>query len=142
MPHANVGVATGEISGIWIMDVDVRPEKDGEETLRELVNGHDDLPDTLEQITGSGGRHLVFRLNGVKIRNSAGNRLGTGLDTRGDGGYFAAPPSRHASGRRYEWEASSDPFEGGRLSGAPAWLSGLVGTSAGVDLTGVPMMPT
>ncbi len=38
--------------------------------------------------------------------NSAGT-LGPGLDVRGDGGYALAPPSVHASGLRYEWEALS-----------------------------------
>ena len=41
---------------------------------------------------------------------------------RGDGGYIVAPPSRHRSGRLYEWEASNHPDEI-PLSTPPAWLA-------------------
>ena len=53
-PEANVGIATGSLSGIVVVDVD-GPQ--GEAALRTL-NLH--LPTTLEATTGR-GRHLYFR---------------------------------------------------------------------------------
>lgn len=47
------------------------------------------------------GIHQWFQHPGVTIGNRAGVR--PHLDVRGDGGYVVAPPSLHASGRRYEW---------------------------------------
>ena len=49
------------------------------------------------------------------------------MDFRGQGGYVVAPPSPHASGRRYEWLR---PPEAG-LSTAPAWLVALVTPARG-----------
>ena len=50
------------------------------------------------------------------------NVIGRGVDLRADGGYVLVPPSLHASGRRYEWEASSDPIDGVAIQDAPEWL--------------------
>jgi hypothetical protein len=49
--------------------------------------------------TGGGGWHLLYAPTGL------GNRVGLlpGVDWRGRGGVVVAPPSRHASGRRYVW---------------------------------------
>ena len=49
-------------------------------------------------------------------------------DVRGDGGYVVAPPSIHASGRRYEWQDSTVEIED-----APAWLLELSGTVEDVE---------
>ena len=86
-------------------------------TQPEVVRVHDlhprarlgDLPNTVEVITGSRGRHIYLACANVTVRNSAG-LLGSGIDVRGDGGYVVAPPSSHAQGE-YAWEASSRPEE-------------------------------
>ncbi len=103
-PDANVGIATGAASGVIVIDVD--PDKGGDETLAALEAELGPVPDTVEVMTGGGGRHRWFRHPGGRVPNSAGT-LGPGLDVRGDGGYVLAPPSAHASTRTYEWEASS-----------------------------------
>jgi len=102
-PEANIGLVTGEASGLVVLDVD--PRHGGEIALEELEKQFGDLPATVTAETGSGGRHLVFRHPGHRVPNSAG-ALGPGLDVRGDGGYIVAPPSLHASGRRYAWEGA------------------------------------
>lgn len=117
-PDANVGIVTGKESSIVVIDVD--GIKGGEDTLSALERTHGKLPDTVEALTGGGGRHVVFAHPGCKIRCSAGS-LGPGLDVRGDGGYIVAQPSLHASGKEYSWELSSVPEET-ELADMPRWL--------------------
>ena len=106
-PHANLLVPTGAISGFDVLDVD--PRRGGDDTLHHFERELGELPDTVECITGSGGRHLYFR-HAEGLKNSAG-LLGEGLDVRADGGYVLVPPSNHSSRRLYAWELSSHPDE-------------------------------
>ena len=105
-PDANIGVPTGAVSGFDVLDID--PRHGGNESLEELEREHGKLPETVEAITGGGGRHILFKHKGG-VRNSAG-RL-PGLDVRGEGGYIIVAPSTHASGQAYAWELSSRPDE-------------------------------
>ncbi len=121
-PEANIGLATGAVSGLFVLDVD--EATGGWDTLNALQARHGHLPDTPAVITGSLGVHLYFRHPGGRVPNSVG-KLGPGLDVRGDGGFVVAPPSLHRSGRRYasdtEWHPDRVP-----LAEAPAWLVALV----------------
>lgn len=120
-PWANIAIATGEKSGrLMVIDLDSKPEAgiDGEETWRQAAGN---IPATVEVLTGGGGRHLYFAYpDGVDLKSGTGV-LGPGVDLRADGGYVLAPPSLHISGRRYEWEASSDPIDGVAVAPAPLW---------------------
>jgi len=120
-PFANIGIATGQVSGIVVLDVD-GPE--GEESLRALEDQHGPLMETVEALTGGGGRHVLFAHPGHPVPNKVA--LAPGLDVRGDHGYIVAPPSSHASGRRYTWELSSRPGEV-PLAACPPWLLDLIG---------------
>ena len=117
-PEANIGLVTGAPSGFVALDVD--PRHGGHVSLEELEAKLGELPKTVEAETGSGGRHILFKHPGTKVSNSAG-LLGPGLDVRGDGGYIVAPPSLHASGRRYTWDPTRHPaqMEPAEL---PLWL--------------------
>lgn len=118
-PDANIGLATGQTSGLVVLDID--PDKGGEESLRELEKQFTRLPETVEVLTGGGGRHLYFQSpRDTTIRNSV-SVLGPGLDIRGEGGYVVAPPSLHRSGRTYEYEVEHHPDEM-PLATLPAWL--------------------
>lgn len=123
-PDANIGIATGAESGVVVLDVDAN--NGGEQSLLELKARHGPLPETVQAITG-GGRHVYSRHPGgeVRIRNVVRVLGLPGLDLRGDGGYVVAPPSRHASGRQYLWELSSDPADV-PLAPLPAWLRDLL----------------
>ena len=118
-PEANIGLLTGEGSGLVVLDVD--PRHGGHVGIEELERQFGELPATVEAQTGSGGRHLLFKHPGQRIANSAG-LLGPGLDIRGDGGYIVVPPSLHASGRRYAWDGARHPayMEPAPM---PAWLA-------------------
>jgi hypothetical protein len=104
-PDANLGVVTGCVSGLVVLDVD--PDHGGDESLRRLVGRHGPLPVTVEAVTGGGGRHLYFVHPGGLVRNKVG--LAPGIDLRGDGGLVVSPPSVHASGHRYTWATGADP---------------------------------
>lgn len=113
-PQANIGVATGAISKIFVADID---GIDAEAELRKLERQHGEIPETVTSITGR-GRHLFFRMPpDISVRCSAG-KLGPGLDIRGDGGYVLVPPSIHPSGRAYAWSVDS----AGAFADAPQWL--------------------
>jgi hypothetical protein len=108
-PEANIGIPTGERSGILALDVDV--DKDGFEGLASLTSS---LPDTYTVRTGGGGAHFYFSYPpGSNIRDSA-SRIAPGVDIRGEGGYVIAPPSR-----------TTGPYavvDEQPLAAIPAWL--------------------
>jgi putative DNA primase/helicase len=127
-PNANIGIATGEKSGIFVLDVDgpkhgTNEAKgiDGNESLKELLDDHGgSIPDTVEAITPTGGRHILFKYpDGVIIPNSS-NSLGDGLDVKSTNGYMVAAPSIVPAGE-YVWECSSRPDEV-LAAECPEWL--------------------
>ena len=119
-PDANVAIATGAGSNLVALDID--PRHGGDESIDRLEDAHGKLPDTVEAITGGGGRHVLFSNPGTPVPCSAG-KLGPGLDVRGEGGFIVAPPSIHVSGASYEWEGSSRP-DARRPEPLPNWLRG------------------
>lgn len=115
-PSANVGVVTGEVSGLVVLDVD--PRNGGDDTLAGLEELHGRLAHTVESLTGGGGQQLYFRHPG---RHVPSRPLAAGIDVKGDGGLVVSPPSIHATGRSYVWEAGGAPDEIA-LADMPAWL--------------------
>jgi hypothetical protein len=99
-PRANVAVVTGRVSGVVVLDVDVR--HGGDHALAELEQRHGGLPRTTVVET-PGGYHFYLAHPGGRIANSA-SRLGRGLDVRGDGGLALLPPSHRPDGA-YRWAA-------------------------------------
>jgi hypothetical protein len=119
-PDANIGIVTGAVSSLVVLDVD--PLHGGDKSVGELERAHGPLPHTVEALTGGGGRHVYFSHPGEPLHNQVG--LAPGLDVRGDGGFVVAPPSMHPSGRRYAWAPSRQPGETS-LAPVPPWLLGL-----------------
>jgi len=104
----NLGIATGPISNLLVLDLD--SHKDSYD--RELVQSFN-LPFTPTQTTASGGSQLFFRLPaGVSIKNLVciGSK-DSGIDIRAEGGMVIAPPSKTPYGEYY-WEIGPDdtPF--------------------------------
>jgi hypothetical protein len=92
-PQANIGLVTGEVADV--LDIDGPA---GRAAVRRFAADHNLCLEGPLVGTGSGW-HLYVAPTG------SGNRAGLleQVDWRGRGGYVVAPPSRHASGRRYRW---------------------------------------
>ncbi len=84
--RAGIGIATGALSGLVVVDFDRKTE--GLTTYNELAPT---LTPTYEVATANGGIHVYYQHPGVLIKNRAGIFQGT--DIRGDGGYVCAPPT-------------------------------------------------
>ncbi len=129
-PDANIGIVTGEISNLIVLDID--PKHGGDTSLERLEDKFRPLSATVEAVTGGGGRHIYFAHPGSLTRNRAG--LAQGIDLRGDGGYIVAPPSIHPSGRPYEWAPRHSPDEI-TLAPLPRWILVPIGPRVGRSLT-------
>jgi len=121
-PDANVGVITGAVSNLLVLDID--PGHGGNDSLAQWADRHGPLPETIAAATGGGGRHYYFAHPGGELRNRVA--IAPGIDLRGDGGMVVAPPSLHPSGRRYAWVEGHDP-KTLALAPPPAWLLHLLG---------------
>ncbi len=119
--NANVGIVTGAISGLIVLDID--PRHDGEQSLAQWEKVYAPLPLTVEARTGGGGRHVYFKHPGGVIHNRVG--IAPGIDLRGDGGCVVAPPSIHKSGKAYTWVSGREPGMVA-LAELPKWLLRLV----------------
>jgi hypothetical protein len=93
---AGVGMVTGRISGVVVLDVESYCSIPIDELLRRY-------PTQMISRTGTGGYHLFYLYpNGVsKIANRVG--IFEGADIRADGGFIVLPPTRHPNGKLYEW---------------------------------------
>jgi hypothetical protein len=80
-PGPLIGVATGEVSGIDVLDVDTKHPT----AVRWWECAEKRIPSTSVFGTRSGGCHAYFR-HAEGVRNTTG-KLAQGVDTRGDGGY-------------------------------------------------------
>lgn len=121
-PTAAIGVPTGEKLGGWVLDLDRHGDRDGHLWLAAMEEKHGKLPETARASTANGGTHIFFAHH-PGVRNRAA--IGSGVDTRGDGGYILAPGSVMADGRRYEWIDHQGP-DMPDFAEAPAWLLELV----------------
>jgi hypothetical protein len=112
VPDANFAIVIG-IAAI-ALDLDVRPDKNGIKYLSE----RGDLPKTITADSGSGGKHLYFRIP-AEIENLRG--LGQhGIDLKRNG-VIMAPGSLHFSGEYYRWAPGLSPEEAD-LAEMPEWI--------------------
>lgn len=90
-PNAGVGVPTGKNGGalpLLVIDVDVRPDKNGFASLDQLGIK---IPETRTHATPSGGCHYLFNDPG-SVHCSSG-KVAPGVDVRADGGYIVWHPA-------------------------------------------------
>lgn len=89
----NIGIVTGSISGIAVVDFD-SPE------AVEFARNNGFPPTPL--VRTYKGYHAYYRYK-EGVRNFQKRDDLPGIDLRGDGGYVVAPPSIHPSGIQYQW---------------------------------------
>lgn len=132
--ESNLGVVTGQVSGVLVVDVD-----GGLERFKPLK-----LPkDTLVARSGGGGYHFYY-----ECHRPVPSRIGAApkIDIKADGGFIVLPPSVHNSGHPYRWIHGETPIPldptrlptGGRTDGYgsserdPRWFEELLdGVSEG-----------
>lgn len=118
MPNANIAIATGTRSGLFLFDVDRKNGKDGFVHLDKLEAQYGQLPKTRAVCTPSGGGHYFFSMPvGVELKSTAlkidGKEIG--IDIKADSGYAVAPPSATPDGK-YILAADEE------IVPAPEWL--------------------
>lgn len=101
----NVGIVTGAVSGVVVLDVD------SDDALAALG----DLPKTPTVKTGK-GYHFYFKHPGTDVQTRI--RMLDSVDLKGDGGYVVAPPSLHSNGTAYAWLVGLDT----PLADLPNWV--------------------
>lgn len=105
-PDLNLAVAAGRASNLICFDIDPRNGGDAGWGAWLAMHGpHDD--DGPHQLTAGGGSHYLAAYDPT-WRSS---KLAQGVDLLSDGRYFLVYPSQ-IGGKKYEWEASSDPADG------------------------------
>lgn len=121
-PDANIGI-NPRSSGLVVIDVD--PRNGGDDTWHELKTRHGLNDDTVTSLTGGGGLHIIYKINGADYK-SLKTSLGPGVDVQRGDKFIVAPPSLHASGNNYEWELSCHPDDTEVLNIPPSLLEILV----------------
>lgn len=104
-PDAEVGFPTGTITGISILDLDMKDGRDGIAACR--ANGVDpDHASPMIAQTRTGGRHLYFR-HCEGLRCSSDER--SGIDVRADDGYAVAYQPLHHLDALPDWPVAFKP---------------------------------
>ena len=97
--RGNVGLRTGQVSRVVVIDADEGADLQGLE-----------LPPTVTAVTGGNGLHMYYTCS-VPLGNSAG-RLGPHIDVKADGGQVVFPGSVHPdTGLLYRWDSGSSPWD-------------------------------
>jgi len=112
---ANIGIITGAISNLTVVDID---SEQGREALEEIT------PEAMLTPTASspsGGEHRYF-----KYEEGIGNavRFLSDCDVRSEGGYIIAPPSENGRGK-YAWKEGLSILEVAISALPEAYISAL-----------------
>jgi len=98
-PTMGVGIVTGPISNLTVLDFDGEIGAATEQSLLPRIGAGP------VSLTGGGGAHRLMAHPGRRVPSRKG--ILPGMDIRGDGGFIVAPPSVHASGRQYSWDVDA-----------------------------------
>lgn len=105
----NYGIATGQESGVFVVDLD----GEAAETQFKTLGTH---ADTLTAKTAR-GKHLFFKYPDFKVKTARGVLGHDKIDIRGQGGYVIGAGSNHNTGAVYEWVNELES-----VATAPQWL--------------------
>jgi hypothetical protein len=118
----NMGLVTGRASGnVFVVDLDDYKTPAARAWWIANLELHNNgvEPETCQQVTGGGGRQLLFRAPAGW--QALTNKTNVGVDIRGQGGFAVLPPSLHISGAAYAWKPGCAPWETD-IADAPEWL--------------------
>lgn len=102
----NIGIDTTEL---LVIDVDVRENKRGNDSLELFASTYDLDTNTLTALTPSGGRHLIYRLPPGRTASGKAHKLGPGLDVRSFHNYIVGVGSVTPEGE-YDWYEADTPI--------------------------------
>lgn len=117
-PDCNIGIPTGSINNIFVVDVD---GEIGAKSLAMLEEKHDKL--NAPTVSTGKGKHLYFKMPEDIEINSSVSKIADHIDIRGNGGYVVAPPSIHENGNQYTWENFDFNQD---FPAAPEWFINLI----------------
>lgn len=113
-PNYNVAIVTGSISKIVAFDVDgpTANKRVEEQRVKMSTNLRVALDNTMMNKTGSGGTHIIFRLEEPIDDISQETLWEDGqehseIKLQGDGHYIVAAPSVHPNGNEYQWNGKT-----------------------------------
>lgn len=105
-PDALIGMPTGAVNGIAVLDLDKKNDKDGFAAAPDWKRLSNQIA-----MTGGGGAHIYFQAD-RPIRSTTGKN---GVDVRGEGGYVIVPPSTG-----YSWASGDGTIVASSLPTFPA----------------------
>jgi hypothetical protein len=139
---ANIGIATGSVNRLLVLDLDTKHGTDGVTIFGDYVRQYGlEFPAAPWVRTPSGGAHIWLRSLTAQVPDRTGrSAIMPGTDVRGEGGLVVAPPSmlagqegtarpgEHSAGqgapRPYVWHGCACQA----LAAAPAWLEHALAT--------------
>lgn len=111
----NMGILTGEVNNLLVLDIDIKDN--GMYEFNKYINEYGE-PQTVKQLTPSGGAHLFFTYKHSDPRcqflintylTTRTKLRGHGLDTRSNGGFIVAAPSK-INNNYYTFERAFDEY--------------------------------
>lgn len=121
-PYANIAVATGDISKVFLLDIDIKKGNTGDKSLKDLIDIHGGLPFTPSARSWSGGLHYFFKNPDWEMPSIS--FIAPGIEIKANGGYAILPPSIYKGDLgegEYSWIPGASPFEV-EMAEAPFWL--------------------
>lgn len=103
VPPPNIGVICGQVSdGLVVIDCDTP------ETYAALCYQYPELRTSRTVRTGKG--YHIYTVANEPVKTTKFHLFGSTHHIKAEGSYVVAPPSMHATGRRYEWVADVPPL--------------------------------
>ena len=134
--RCNMGIITGvSPRRIVVVDLDTHKNPKAQEWWDGIHAEHayGIMTETVAQRTGGGGsQHFFLAPDGWTCPTNKNPSMG--VDSRGDGGFVMIAPSRHESGRNYEWIEGCAPWDV-EIEVMPEWMCREVEAILGVGIS-------